>query len=83
MDIEMTDDELLEVARSASPSELLETLEKASKFDDDTQAAARAARRRLNLLITVGLERADVNNRRMAERTGIKERDLYKRPSRL
>jgi hypothetical protein len=83
MDNDLTDNQLTELARSWTPTQLMEMLEKAARSDEEAQAAARAARRRLNMLIAIGLDRNDVNNRRMAEITGIKERALYKRPEYL
>jgi hypothetical protein len=83
MDDDLTDDELIALARSWTPTQLLEMLGKAARLDEAAEEAARQARRRLNLLIAVGLERNDVINRRMAEITRLKERTLYKRPGHL
>lgn len=79
----LTDDELIQMARSWTPAQLLERLENAAKVDDAALTAARAARHRLNLLIAVGLDRDDVVNRRMAEATGLRERTLYNRRDQL
>jgi len=75
--------ELMKAAEAAAPDEFMALLREAARLDDEAQARARAARSRLNGLVTVGLSRSDINNRRMAEATGIKERDLYKRKDRL
>jgi hypothetical protein len=83
MDDDLTDDKLTALAKSWTPTQLLEMLEKAARLDEDAEAAARRARRRLNLLIAVGLARNDVTNRRMAEVTGLQERTLYRRPGHL
>jgi hypothetical protein len=80
---DLTEDELTTLAKSWTPTKLLEMLEKAASLDEAAEAAARRARRHLNLLIAVGLERNDVTNRRMAEVTGLQERTLYRRPGHL
>lgn len=80
---QMTDDEILiGFASEQVPDKFMELLAEATRIDDDAQEQARMARRALNLLIKVGLERKDISKQRMVETTGIRRRDLYKRPER-
>lgn len=74
---------LVREARDASPDEFMALLREIADLDEQAQEAARQARRRLNAMVAVGLERRDINNREMARTTGIKERDLYKRKDRV
>src|SRR5690606_29488603 len=74
---------LVREARDASPDEFMALLREIADLDEQAQEAARQARRRLNAVVTIGLERRDINNREMARTTGIKERDLYKRKDRV
>jgi hypothetical protein len=77
------DASLRATAMEMDPAQLVALLKVAADADDAAAQAAKTARHRLNLLVTVGLERHDVNKQRMVEATGIPRRDLYKRPDRL
>jgi hypothetical protein len=80
---ETDDPSLTATAEHMDPPRLVKLLQVAAEADEAAQVAARTARHRLNLLISVGLQRHDVNKQRMVEATGIPRRDLYKRPDRL
>lgn len=71
----LTDAQLVELAEKLEPAAFMALLDELS---EQTKAA-----RLLDLAITVGLKRKDIVNRRMSEVTGFRERELYKRPSRV
>lgn len=73
---ELADEMLVRAARLASPERLIEMLDAADN-------EVRAAKRRLKILTTVGMERTDVTNKQIAEVLGVDRRTLFKRRDQL